>query len=109
MSATALYGPKAHERTGAGTIVVTLSLARAGRWRLVLENAASSAGNLTGVSWRKSAIGTHYGPAAAQTVASAVTPGNAWGASDSDDCVDQLEVTLTVSDTASVTVSLAGV
>lgn len=106
---TALYRPAAHSRTGAGTIVVTLALAYARRWRLVLENDASSTGDITAVSWRRSAVGTAYGPAASQTVSAPVAPGASWGASDDGDCVDQLEVTITVDGDASVTVSLAGV
>lgn len=106
---TALYRPAATPRTGAGTIVVTLNVAYARRWRLVLENDASSTGNITAVSWRRSAVGTAYGPAASQTVSAPVTPGSSWGASDDGDCVDKLEVTITVSDTATINVSLAGV
>jgi hypothetical protein len=109
MIPTALSHPKAHDRTGAGTIVVTLDVAYARRWRVVLENSDTSTGSITAVSWRKSAVGTHYGPATSQTVSSPVAPGSSWGASDDGDCVDQLKVTITVDGDASVTVSLAGV
>lgn len=109
MTPTALSHPKAHDRTGAGTIVVTLDVAYARRWRLVLENSDTSTGSITAVSWRKSAVGTHYGPAASQTVSAPVAPGSSWGAADDGDCVDQLEVTVTVDGDASVTFSLAGV
>jgi hypothetical protein len=105
----ALYRPAASARTGAGTIVVTIPLAYARRWRLVLQNDSTSTGNITAVSWRRSAVGSAYGPAASQTVSAPVAPGASWGASDDGDCVDQLELTITVSNTATVTVSLAGV
>lgn len=106
---TALQNPTPETRTGAGTIVVTLHLNLARRWRLVLENDAASVGSITAVSWRRSAVTTHYGPAESQTVAAPVAPGSSWGAADYDDCVDQLEVTITVGGNATVHVSLAGV
>jgi len=109
MIPTALSHPKAHDRTGAGTLVETINVARAQRFRLVLENSDTSRGSITAVSWRKSAVGTHYGPAASQTVSAPVAPGSSWGAADDGDCVDQLEVTVTVDGDASVTFSLAGV
>jgi hypothetical protein len=109
MIPTALHRPAPHDRTGAGTIVVTLPLAYAKRWRLVLENASTSTGSITAVSWRRSAVGTAYGPAASQTVSAPVAPGASWGASDDGDCVDQLEVTVTVDGDATINVSLAGV
>lgn len=109
MTPTALHRPAAHSRTGAGTIVATLDVAYARRFRLVVENDGTSTGSITAVSWRKSAVGTHYGPATSQTVSAPVAPGASWGASDDGDCVDQLELTITVDGDASVTVSLAGV
>jgi len=106
---TALHLPKPHDRVGAGDIVVTLPLAYARRWRLVLENDSTSTGSITAVSWKRSAVTDHYGPAASQTVSAPVAPGSSWGAADDGDCVDQLEVTVTVDGDASVTFSLAGV
>jgi len=109
MIATTLTKPEQHARTGAGTITVTLRLYYARRWRLVLENSSDSTGSITAVSWKKSAVGTHYGPAISQTVSSPVAPSSSWGASDEGDCVDQLEVTITVDNTATITASLVGV
>lgn len=109
MIPTALIRPEQHSRTGAGTIPVTLNVARAFRFRLVIENDASSTGDITAIAWRKSAVGDHYGPSESLTVSSPVAPGDSWGASDYGDCVDQLEVTITVDDDATINVSLAGV
>ena len=74
----------------------------------MLENDGASVGNITGVSLRRSAIGTHYGPAVAETVSAPVTPGTSWGGSDSGDCVAMLEITVTLSGAAQVTLTAAG-
>ena len=102
------FGPTAKSQVGAGTIVWVVPVLWAARWRIVLENSNASVGNITGVSLRRSAIGTNYGPPVAETVTAPVTPGNAWGGSDSGDCVAMLEVTATVSGSATVELSAAG-
>ncbi len=105
----ALVHPAPYDRTGAGDIIVTLNVSRAFRFRVVAENSDDSTGNITAVAWKKSAVGDHYGPSESLTVSSPVAPGDSWGASDYGDCVDQLELTVTVDDDATITVSLAGV
>lgn len=104
----ALYGPANSERTGPGDITVTIPCRRAARWRLVVENSANSTGDISGITLRRSAIGTHYGPAVAASGSFPVAPGAAWGASDEGDCVDLLSVTIAVTDDATVSVSLCG-
>lgn len=102
------YLPSTKTTTGADTLVWVVPILWVARWRIVLENDGASAGNITAVSLRRSAIGTHYGPPVAETVAAPVTPGNAWGGSDSGDCVAMLEITATVSGAAEVTLTAAG-
>lgn len=102
------YLPDTKTTTGAGTLVWVVPILWVARWRIVLENGDGSTGNITGVSLRRSAIGTHYGPAVAETVAAPVTPGNAWAGSDPGDCVAMLEITATLSGAAEVTLTAAG-
>lgn len=108
MIPTVLQHPEPHSRVGAGTIVVTVPLVHSRRWRVVLENDDASTGSITAVSWRKSAVLDHYGPPASQTVSAPVAPGSSWGASDDGDCIDRLEVTITVDGDATINVSAAG-